>query len=77
MTKIIVAIGLAALAFTSSGCSGQSAIAREPVWVSKNINGLQRSECNCGGVETKKNFKKRKAADAARQAARQNEDGTN
>lgn len=77
MTKKILAIGLVAIAFTSAGCSRQSAVARTPVWVSSGINGLQRSECDCGGIETKKQFKARKAADAARQAARNNEDGIN
>lgn len=77
MTRIIVALGLAVAALSSAGCSSQSAMSPRPVWVSKGINGLQRSECNCGGVETKKHFKARKAAEAAAQGARHNEDGTN
>jgi hypothetical protein len=55
-----------------SGC-GQSITAERPVWVSTNINGLQKSECNCGGVELKKEFKKRREAQAkAQEKARQN-----
>lgn len=75
MTKNIAAIGLVAVIIAASGCAGQSAVTRPPVWVSKGINGLQRSECNCGGVETRKQFKKRKAAEAASQTARSDKDG--
>lgn len=75
MIKNIAAIGLLAVVVATSGCAGQSAITQTPVWVSKGINGLQRSECKCGGVETQKQFKKRKKAEAAAQPARSNENG--
>lgn len=52
-----------------TGCAG-SRIARDPVWVSGGINGLQQSQCNCGGVETKKAFKKRRDAQAKAQELR-------
>ena len=50
-----------------SGCAG-SKIARQPIWVSGSINGLQQSQCNCGGVENKKEFEKRRKAQAKAQA---------
>jgi hypothetical protein len=52
-----------------SGCAG-SKMARNPVWVSGSANGLQQSVCNCGGVETKKEFKKRRKAEWKAQQAR-------
>jgi hypothetical protein len=52
-----------------SGCAG-SKFVRNPVWVSGKINGLQQSACNCGGVETKKSFKKRRQAEWQAQEAR-------
>ena len=44
-----------------TGCAGSKYV-RNPVWVSGKLNGLQQSACNCGGVETKKEFKKRREA---------------
>ena len=52
-----------------AGCAG-SKVARNPVWVSGGINGLQQSACHCGGVETKKQFKKRRDAEWKAQRAR-------
>lgn len=52
-----------------SGCAGNKFV-RNPVWVSGNINGLQQSACNCGGVETKKSFEKRRKAEMKAQDAR-------
>lgn len=64
-------LGLAIFAATMlTGCAGKPSVAQAPVWVSKDINGLQRSECNCGGIEDKKTFKKRREAEAKAQALR-------
>ena len=46
-----------------TGCAGGGKMARNPIWVSGKINGLQQSACNCGGVETKKEFRKRRKAE--------------
>ena len=45
-----------------SGCAGQSPVVDQPVGISTNINGLQGSICNCGGVTSKKNINKNKKA---------------
>lgn len=64
-------LGLAFFAATVlAACAGKPPVAQTPVWVSKEINGLQRSECNCGGIEDKKTFKKRREAEAKAQALR-------
>ncbi len=39
------------------GCASQSIEPKNPVWVSKSINGLQRSPCHCGGIETEAKHK--------------------
>jgi len=52
-----------------AGCANNK-VARNPVWVSGGINSLQQSVCNCGGVETKKSFKKRRDAEAKAQEER-------
>jgi hypothetical protein len=65
----IVHITLAACVLLA-GCAGNK-VARNPIWVSGKINGLQQSVCNCGGVETKKSFKKRRDAEAKAQQMRQ------
>lgn len=58
-----------------AGCAG-SKYAKNPVWISGGINGLQQSACNCGGVETKKSFKTRRDAEArAQEYRRQNNEG--
>lgn len=60
-----------------SGCAG-SKYAKNPVGISRGINGLQQSACNCGGVETEKSFKKRRNAEAKAQALRlRNQKGGN
>lgn len=56
-----------ALGLMVTGCAG-SKIAPQPVGISGRINGLQQSQCNCGGVETEKEFKKRRKAQAKAQA---------
>ncbi len=70
-SHIVLIAGLAL-----AGCAGGNQ-ARNPIWVSKSINGLQQSACNCGGVETKKQFKARRKAEAEAQLARTSEDGRN
>lgn len=57
-----------------AGCAGTK-VAKNPVWVSGGINALQKSACNCGGVETKKSFKKRREAEAKAQAEARNNEG--
>lgn len=54
MKKIIV------LAFLGlSACAGQSSVTGTPLWVGGGINDLQRSPCNCGGVESEERHKER------------------
>lgn len=69
---IIVIVGASSLL---AGCSSQSATTPRPIWVSKGINGLQRSVCNCGGIEEKKQFKKRREAESKAQRMRSYGDG--
>lgn len=56
-------IVLLAAAASLAGCAAQSRYAQKPVWVGTGINNLQMSDCNCGGVEDKKAFKKRRDAE--------------
>lgn len=64
---IKLAVSAAFISVLLTGCAG-SKIARQPVGISGRINGLQQSQCNCGGVETEKEFKKRRKAQAKAQA---------
>lgn len=59
-----------------AGCAGTK-VAKNPIWVSGGINALQQSTCNCGGVETKKSFKKRREAEAKAQERVRNSEGGN
>ncbi|WP_298843366.1 hypothetical protein [uncultured Salinicola sp.] len=54
MKKIIpiLAIGLA-------GCASQSLETQVPIGISTSINGLQKSPCNCGGLESEESHKLR------------------
>lgn len=63
----IIAVGLS---IALGGCSSQSKTALKPVWVSSNINGLQASPCNCGGVLPEKTLKAQKKAIEAQEKAR-------
>lgn len=70
----IAAIVIAS-AVTLTGCASRPTVAQSPVWVSKGINGLQSSICDCGGVENKKQFEKRRKAMAEAQAMRHSKGG--
>ena len=55
MKKIIpllLAIGLA-------GCASQSLEVQTPIGISTSIDGLQKSPCNCGGLESEEAHKQR------------------
>lgn len=52
------------LLLLQSGCASQSLYSKDPIWVSRSINGLQQSPCNCGGVALKKDMKKQQHRDA-------------
>lgn len=52
---IAVSLGFVML----SACGSQSLVAGKPIGISRDINGLQRSPCNCGGLEDKKTHKER------------------
>lgn len=54
MKKIIPIIAVAL-----AGCASQPLEVRPPVGISTDINGLQKSPCNCGGLETEENHKLR------------------
>jgi len=57
--RLLIATGLAVVL---SGCTQQSLTADTPVGISRSINGLQRSSCNCGGLESRKENKVREKA---------------
>jgi len=42
-----------------AGCASQSEVAQIPIGISKSIDGLQRSPCNCGGLESEEAHKAR------------------
>ena len=66
---------LMAMAFSVAGCSSQSIETGMPIGVSSKIDGLQRSPCNCGGIEDKKSNKQReKRKKAAAKAGIQSND---
>ena len=48
---VILILGLTA-------CSSSS-LTNRPIGISKSINGLKQSQCNCGGLETKEEAKAR------------------
>jgi len=58
---------LSVAASVLAGCAAQSKQAGNPIWVGTRINDLQQSVCNCGGVEDRKAFKKRRKAEARAQ----------
>lgn len=47
------------LALGVAGCAVQPLQTQVPVGISKGIDGLQRSPCNCGGLESKESHKAR------------------
>lgn len=54
---------LIVLFLSVSACAGkQPLIASPPIGISTDINGLQRSVCNCGGIESKEKNKIREKA---------------
>ena len=46
----------------TAGCASGTNNTDRPVGISKSINGLRKSICNCGGVETKEEQKARAGA---------------
>jgi uncharacterized lipoprotein YajG len=45
-----------------AGCASQNSAVQDPIWASQKIDGLQRSPCNCGGVESEEANEQREKA---------------
>lgn len=72
MIKIAISATALVCMTMLAGCSGQSRMTRPPMGISSGINGLQQSQCNCGGIEPKREFRARRKAEAK---AQRNKDG--